>query len=67
MKPDPSRHDPRPEYIRALITQAGVSQQEAARRLGISARMMRYYVAEDDNRPAPYVVQFALECLAGKR
>jgi len=64
MKPDATRHDPRPEYLRALIERAGVSQQEAARRLGISARMMRYYLADADNRPAPYPVQYALEQLA---
>lgn len=66
MKPDASKHDPRPEYLRALLAEAGVSQQEAARRLGISARMMRYYLADDsaDHRPAPYPVQFAIESLS---
>lgn len=66
MKPYAFRHNPDPGYIRSLIERAGVSQQEAARRLGISSRMMRYYVATDssDHRPAPYIVQFALECMA---
>jgi transcriptional regulator with XRE-family HTH domain len=64
--PDASKHDPRPEYLRALLRQAGVSQREAARRLGISERVMRYYLADEsaDHRPAPYPVQFALEALA---
>ncbi|MEN5115860.1 hypothetical protein ABE488_00785 [Luteimonas sp. TWI662] len=65
--PDASKHDPRPQYLRALLERAGVSQREAARRLGISERMMRYYLADTgaDHRPAPYTVQFALESLAG--
>ena len=67
MKPDASRHDPRPAYLRALLEKAGVSQQEAARLLGISARMMRYYVADADNRPAPYPVQYALEQLSASK
>lgn len=64
--PDASKHDPRPEYIRALVERAGVSQREAARRIGISERVMRYYLSDTaaDYRPAPYVVQFALESLA---
>lgn len=67
MKPDSSKHDPRPEYIRALLDRAGLSQIEAARRLGIGERTMRYYVADPhrgEYRPATYPVQYALECLA---
>ncbi|MDN5937878.1 MAG: helix-turn-helix domain-containing protein [Salinisphaera sp.] len=66
MSPDAQKHDQRPEYIRALIEQAGLSQREAARRIGISARVMRYYVATDPSksRAAPYPVQFCLEALA---
>lgn len=62
MRPDASKHDPRPDYLRALLHQAGLSQREAARRVGVSERVMRYYVAGD--RLAPYPVQFALEVLA---
>lgn len=67
MKPDASRHDPRSEYLRALLDQAGVTQREAARRIGISERLMRYYLASEsiaDRRVAPYPVQYALEMLA---
>lgn len=72
MKPDASRHDPRPEYLRALLQQAGVSQRQAASLLGISERMMRYYLSGERPGPggqavpclAPYTVQFALESLA---
>lgn len=64
-QPDASLHNPSPEYLRALLDRAGVSQREAARRIGISERMMRYYLASAaaDHRPAPYVVQYALEGL----
>ena len=66
MTPDASKHDPRPEYLRALLQQAGLSQRAAARRIGISDRVMRYYLADEyaGYRPAPYPVQFALEALA---
>jgi transcriptional regulator with XRE-family HTH domain len=65
-KPDASKHDPRPKYLRELLERAGLSQRQAAFRLGISERMMRYYLADEsaDFRPAPYVVQYALEQLA---
>lgn len=62
MKPDATLHDPRPEYLRALLDEAGLSQREAARRIGITDRALRYYVA--GQRVAPYLVQFALERLA---
>lgn len=63
-KPDSHLHDPRPEYIRSLIIKSGLTQSEAAERIGVSGRMMRYYLSEDDRSTlAPYVVQYALECL----
>lgn len=67
MKPDARTHDPRPEYLRELIARAGISQREAARRLGISERVMRYYLADPASpayRAAPYPIQYALEQLA---
>lgn len=65
MIPDATKHNPSPEYLRALLARAGISQREAARRIGVSERVMRYYLAPEsaDYRPAPYVVQFALESL----
>ena len=66
-KPDAAKHDPRPEYLRELIAQSGLSQREAARRIGISERVMRYYLADPasgDYRAAPYPVQYAIEQLA---
>ncbi len=70
MNPDASLHDPRPEYLRALLLRAGSSQRLAARRIGISERAMRYYLSDPqgaDYRSAPYPVQFALECMARTR
>lgn len=66
IRPDAKRHWPRPEYLRALLDRAGMSQRSAARQIGVSERVMRYYLADKtaDYRPAPYPVQFALEALA---
>ena len=67
MKPDASLHDPRPDYLRALLASAGLSQRAAAQRIGISERLLRYYLAPEDaavRRIAPYPVQFALERLS---
>ena len=63
-EPDIRLHDERPAYIRSLLERAGLSQQEAAARLGITGRTMRNYVSYGPERGAPYVVQFALEALA---
>ena len=67
MTPDAKTHNPDPAYLRGLITRAGISQREAARRLGISPRMMRQYLADTNVKTAaraPYLVQFGLECLS---
>lgn len=67
MKPDASKHNPDPRYLRGLLDDAGISQRKAADLLGVSDRMMRYYLADEgsaQHRTAPYIVQFALECLA---
>lgn len=62
MKPDATKHDPRPEYIRKLIERSGLSQVKAAAAIGVDPRTMRRYVLGEAS--APYLVQFALECLA---
>ena len=67
MKPDASLHVPRPDYLRALLSQSGLSQRAAARRIGISERVMRYYLSDSASgnyRPAPYPVQYAIEALS---
>lgn len=49
-------------YLRSLVERAGVSQREAARRLGVNERTMRFWLAGEWQ--CPYTAQFALECLA---
>jgi hypothetical protein len=67
MKPDSSTHNPDPRYLRGLLEKAGLTQRQAAQLLGISDRVMRYYLSDEASesyRAAPYPIQFALECLA---
>jgi len=67
MKPDASRHDPRPEYLRALLAQAELSQRAAAKLIGISDRQMRAHLCDPSipgYRTPSYAVQYALEQLA---
>ncbi len=66
-KPNVEHHKPDPRYLRRLVEDSGLSQVQAARRLGLDPRTVRRYLAEDDPREAPYVVQYALEALAGGR
>lgn len=68
MTPDATRHNPDPAYLRGVLASTGLSQREVARRIGISDRVLRYYLLPTDAptyRPAPYPVQYALERLAG--
>lgn len=66
MSPNAERHCPDPYYLRELVRRIGLSQAGCAARIGISARQMRYYLSTaGDHQDAPYVVQFALESLAG--
>jgi transcriptional regulator with XRE-family HTH domain len=63
VKPDARLHwNTNPAYLRGLIESAGISQREAARRLGISDRALRYYLAGKES--IPYPSQFCLESLA---
>lgn len=67
VRPDASNHNPDPRYLRGLLEQAGLSQRKAADMIGITDRAMRYYLSDESShtfRPAPYPVQFAMECLA---
>ena len=52
------------EHLRDLIEGAGISQQEAARRLGINSKRMREYCSLHTRRAYPYTVQYAVEQLA---
>lgn len=67
MKPDASNHNPDPDYLRTLLDLAVISQRKAADMIGISDRVMRYYLSDitsEHYRAAPYAVQFCLESLA---
>jgi transcriptional regulator with XRE-family HTH domain len=64
-QPDASLHDPRPEYLRALVEQSGLSQVECARRIGVDASTFRRYLGNGKSAlRADYRTQFALEALA---
>lgn len=69
MKPDIAKYNPDPEYMRKLVRKAGLTQEQAGERIGVSARSMRYYLSLDkaSHKPAPYSVQFCLERLATGR
>lgn len=66
-QPDASRYRPDPAYLRELIAASGLSQRQAAFRIGIGERTMRQYLATTGRHDkAPYPVQYALECLANR-
>jgi len=69
MKPDARKHKPDAAYLRELVSKSGETQNKCAELVGVSARMMRYYLSTTTAtfRPASYPVQFALECLADPR
>lgn len=61
----PNDYKPDPAYLRRLIEQSGLSQRQAAKRIGIGERTMRQYLATTGRcDQAPYPIQFALEVLA---
>lgn len=62
--PDSGQLNSDPRYLRRLIERTGMNQEDVALRIGISVRAMRNYLSEAAARPAPYPVQFAMECLA---
>ncbi len=70
MKPDASRHDPRPEYLRELVAQSGLSQVECARLIGIDPATLRKYLmpsGASSRLNADYRTQYALEQLAASQ
>lgn len=56
-----------PKEIRALISKAGLSQRQAAFKIGIDDRTVRRYCSENDPLNAPKVVMLALEYLAKEK
>lgn len=59
-------HNPDPEYLRGLIERAGISQREAARRLGVSDAHLRKWLRSPPASVCPYPAQVALEIIAGR-
>ena len=62
MKPDASKRNLDHEYIADLINRTGMTSRELANLLDVSSRDIRHY--RGGTRECPYLVQFALECLA---
>ena len=62
MKPDVKHYNQDTDYLRGLLDKAGLSQREAARRLGIRQTALRAYLS--GKTPCPYPVQYCLEQLA---
>lgn len=67
--PNSSQYNANPDRLRDLLATAKLSQNKAAKLLGVSPRMMRYYLADDSIEgsryiPAPYSIQYAIEVLA---
>lgn len=63
----PNRHNPDPEYLRALLKESGLTQEQAAERIGVAGRSMRDYLKKSGGTKAPYSVQYCLERLATRR
>ena len=60
-------YNPDPEYLRGLVGKIGLSQREIAKRLGYAENNFRRHLIHADRssyRPAPYLLQLALECWA---
>jgi predicted transcriptional regulator len=69
MKPDATRHNPDPAYLREVLKQTGLSQRAVAKIIGLTAAGFQNYIRKPTDplyRKAPYTVQFALEALANE-
>lgn len=51
------------DNIKTLVVESGMTLQDAASSIGVKFRTMQDYVSYKSPSIAPYVVQFALECL----
>jgi transcriptional regulator with XRE-family HTH domain len=61
VKPNASRHNPDPGYIRSLCQATGLSMYALAARLGLSRAVLYKWITGESQ--APYIAQFALESL----
>ena len=69
-KPDSESHNPRPNYIRGLITRARLNNKltldELANKCGLSKATLNRYVSYKGNAiSCPYPTQYLLEQMAG--
>ena len=62
MKPDATKYNSDPGYLRSLFDKTGMGTRSVSEILGIGNRDFRHYLA--GTKSCPYTVQFALECLA---
>ena len=64
-QPNPVLHNPEPAAVRRLVDSVmenrNWSQNEVARRIGVTDRAMRFWCS--GQRTIPYTAQFALESL----
>lgn len=61
------KRNKRAVYLRKLITDAGLSQAEMARKIEVSERMMEYYLQDNGRYAAPVKVVLAVESVLSKR
>lgn len=63
--PDPKTRNSSGKYLRRLIGQTQLSQEQVAEALGVTVRTLRRWINFEDKRPvpAPYLAQFAIEVL----
>lgn len=66
MKPDASllvSRDEDPEHIKALIKSSGLTQKEAAAKIGVSHMTIKSWCRAKNGTQWPYAAQYALEQL----
>lgn len=62
MRPDSKQHKDA-DYFRALVVKTNMSHVQIAKKIGVTDRSIRRYVKNG----APYLIQFAVECLVYAR
>lgn len=69
MKFDRRLHKPAPENIRRIIASKGLTNAQAAKRLGVSVRTVNAWTSLTDanHREPHYVYQWALESLEERK
>lgn len=62
-KPNAKKHNPDPYYLRGILKEKGVTQQQAADQIGLNVRTLRKYLSFTEKERAAYYVQYCLENL----